>query len=236
LSRILIMAVWAVLIVPAAAAAFGGDVTTFVVTAEKLYLKNRTGEWVEVRLDGPVSSNVMSDTPVVLDLKNDGRVPDGEYVSAKLVLSETVRFSGSEGRDLTKKGGTVRLSGSAAKATEVPSMNVLGFESSGSWNKDEEGEVTEHLDLDYQDRDTVMEITGKRDFKKSIVIKQGSSIKVLLGLELKGTVHHLVPNYFSGIPSEEAVYFVPPAAVAELSVKCDANIGLLTSESIEWTF
>lgn len=225
------------LLFAAAPAHAAGDLSAFHVKLEKLYLKSSSGDWVEVPLDAPVESNLLAETPVLVELENDGRVPEGEYVNVKVALSEKVRFAGSEGGKRTREGGFVRLGGTAAKASEMAAMTVSAFEARGAvQDGGEEGLVTQHLDLDYQDRDEVMEIFGKRDFRKPVPVKKGSRLKVSLGLDSRATVRYAHADYFAGIRSEEAVYYLPPSSVSELSLKVDANTGLLTSESLEWTF
>jgi len=226
--------VLAALLAPAAVFA-AGDSTSFKVTVEKVYLKNSTGDWI---LAGEPKSTVdLAVEGPVFSMQNDGRVPPGEYLNAKVVLSETVRFSGTDGENKTKAGGKLRLGGTASKASDMGALSVSRFEqASPTWTKETEGEMEQTIDLDFEDRDAVMEIYGRRNLRKVLKVTPKSTIQVLLGIEIKRRINFAWPNFFTGIPSTEAMYWLPPKEVGELTLKIDASSAILTSEDVEWAF
>ena len=213
--------------------AFAGDPAYLGVTIKKVQLKNRNGDWVTLA-EPNKTIDLRGDEPVA-EFVNKNRVPAGEYVNVKITLSETFHISGSDGKNLTKQGGEITVAGSAAKAADLPGDLTSVRQSAPTWNTLSEGEITEHLSLDYEDRDDMMEIYGKREFKKPLAIKEGSEVRVTMGIELRDTLHFVWPNFFSGL-TEEAMYFLPPKDVSEVSVKSGATTVLLTSESLEWAF
>jgi len=117
-------------------------------------------------------------------------------------------------------------------------MDVLAFEQKApTWSKeDPPGDITVTLDLDHQDRDDVIEIVSPRGFPKPLPLKENSSVTVRIGADVKNVVHYASANYFAGIPSERAMYFLPPDSLTEVSFKADGNSRLVTSEGLEWQF
>ncbi len=170
----------------AAAFADGGTPTHCFVTVKKVMLKNSDGNWF-----------VMQEADKIVDLAeefaiaitNDGRIPPGTYVNFKITLSEFWKVSGSDDLNLTKEGGEITIGGSATKASELPGDIFMMDEAKPTWNKEKEGLITVHLDLDYRDRDEIMEIIGKRDLQKPLVIKKNSNIAVWFEMNLADTLH-----------------------------------------------
>lgn len=212
-----------------------GDATRFIITVLKVELKDASGNWVKIA-EPNKAANLLADDPL-LQMTNNGSIPPGTYVNFRITLSETIRFSGNDGENKTLEGGVLTLGGTASKSSDMPRNEIKTFvQDIPTWNTAAEGLMTEYLNLDYEDRDDVMEITGRRLFTKPIVVKEKSMIKVAMGLDLKRSVHYAWPDYFSGITSKEAMYFLPPKEVAEVTVKVDAKTALVTGEAIEWAF
>ena len=136
---------------------------------------------------------------------------------------------------MTKKGGEITVGGTALRTSELPGEISSLKEASPVWNNQSEGEITEHLNLNYEDRNNVMSIYSKRDFKRELPVKEGSSIKVILRVDLRRTINFVWANYFKTFPSKDTLYFLPSNEVSELSVKVDAVTALATSD-IEWLF
>ncbi len=212
-----------------------GDATRFIVTVKKVEFKDISGNWVKIA-EPETDADLLADDPLFL-ATNDGSIPSGTYVNFRITLSETIRFSGSDGENKTLEGGVLTLGGTASKSTDMPRNDIRTFvQDAPTWNTAVEGLMTEHLDLDYQDRDDVMEITTRWPFPKPILVKEKSAIKIAMGLDLKKSLHYAWPDYFSGIQSSEAMYFLPPKDVSEVMVKVDAKSVLITGEAIEWSF
>lgn len=210
-----------------------GDATQCVMTVKKIELKNRAGDWL-VLTDEEQPFDLFSQNPAIT-VVNKGRLAPGVYVNCRITLSETFTFAGSDGPNMTKEGGQITVGGTAARASELPGEITSLNEVSPTWNTQSEGIMTEHLNLNYEDRDEVMAIFSKKDFTRDLVVKEGSTIRVTLRLDLKKTVYYVWADYFNGFPKKDTMYFLPPKDVSELSVKADAVTALATSD-IEWTF
>jgi hypothetical protein len=236
MKRILFTVLAVFLCIAHAAPAFAaGAATKFIVTVRKLELKDVSGKWVTLA-EPDTTTDLLADEPLLL-MTNDGSVPPGTYVNFRITLSETVQFSGKDDQNKTKEGGILTLGGTASKASDISRNDITMFrQDAPTCNTAVEGLMTQYLDLDFQDRDDVMEITGRRPFAKPVIVKEKSVIKISMGLDLKESVHYAWPDYFSGIPSAEAMYFLPPKDVSEVTVKSDTTTVLTTGEAIEWSF
>jgi hypothetical protein len=225
--------VLSIFLLGASRASAAGPADQCVVTVKKVELKNTAGDWF-VLSDSDAKLDLAAKDPG-LDLVNNGRLPAGDYVSCKLTLSETVVVSGVDGKNKTKEGGEVTIGGSAGVAADLPGEITQLDEVSPTWNTEKEGAIKVNLDLDYRDRDNIMEIYLKREFQKPVAVKEGSKIRIALRVDLNETVHYAWPNYFNGFPAKETMYFLPPDHVSEVSLKSDAVSTIATSD-IEWKF
>ena len=210
-----------------------GDASQCVMTVKKIELKNTAGDWVTLT-EAEHKLDLFSQDPAIT-VENKGKIPAGVYVNCRVTLSEVFTVAGSDGPNMTKEGGEITVDGSAASSDVLPGDITALKEVSPTWNTQSEGVMIEHLNLNYEDRDNVMSIYSKRDFKRELKIKEGSSIKVTLRIDLKKTIYYVWPNYFNNFPPKDTMYFLPPADVSELSVKADGVTALATSD-IAWTF
>jgi hypothetical protein len=210
-----------------------GDASQCVMTVKKIELKNKAGDWMTLTDEKAKLDFFLPDPTIVV--VNKGKIPPGIYVNCRITLSETLFVAGSDGLNRTKQGGEITVSGTAKRIFDLPGEITALKEVSPTWNKDSEGMITEHLHLDYEDSDDIMRIYPRMNFKKELAVKEGSTIKVTLRMDLKGTIYYAWTNYFNGFPAGDTMYFLPPKDVSELSVKVDAVTALATSD-IEWAF
>ncbi len=210
-----------------------GDASQCVATVKKIELKNKAGDWVTLT-DAEQKFDLFSQNPSIT-VVNKGKIVPDVYVNCRITLSETFEVAGSDGPNMTKEGGQITVGGTARNTFDLPGEITSLNEVSTTWNTQSEGMITEHLNLNYEDRDYVMTIYPKKGFKRELAVKEGSSIKVTLRIDLKKTIYYVWADYFNGFPKKDTMYFLPPKDVSELSVKVDAVTALVTSD-IEWTF
>ena len=210
-----------------------GNASQCVITIKKIELKNTAGDWL-VLTDKEQKLNLFSQDPAIT-VVNKGKIAPGTYINCRITLSETLSVAGSDGPNMTKEGGEITVGGTAARISELPGEISSLKEVSPAWNTQSEGLITEHLNLNYEDRDNVMSIYSKRDFNRQLAVKEGSTIRVILRIDLKKTIYFVWANYFKGFPPKDTIYFLPPNEISELSVKVDAITALATGD-IEWTF
>lgn len=212
-------------------------ISRFIVTVKKVELKDASGVWVALAEPNAPIDLLAEEQPIIFRMTNDGRVPSGTYVGVRITLSETVKFSGFSNENKTKEGGVLTLGGTASKSSDIERNEVTTFrQDAPTWNVETEGLMTQHLNLDFEDRDDFMQITSKRPFAKLFTVKEKSTIKVSMILDVRRNVYYAWTDYFSGISSKAAMYFLPPADVSELIVKSDSMTAFLTGEMLEWTF
>lgn len=222
------------LFIPIAACATG-EVTKLRMVVKKIQFQTIAGEWVTAA-EPNLEVTVIPEEPIY-QFKNQGTVPPGEYRNVRVVFGETVKFTGVDGENYTREGGKLVIGGAARTASELP-CELTRFEiQAPTWSATPPaGEMTETLEFDYGDRDDVMEIRATRDLPKRVYVKAGSVIKVYLGLELKKSVTYTWKNYFPNFSNDDAMLFLPPSAISELSVNVDGITALATYETLIWEF
>ena len=210
-----------------------GDTTQCLITVKKVFLKKPDGDWIML-LEQDRTLDLSKENSS-LEIVNDHLVPPGEYTNCKLVISEAFQIAGGDGANLTKEGGEVWVEGTASKISELPGEITSLKENAPTWNTEKEGLITVHLNLDFADRDEVMEIYGKSSFSKPLKIKEGSKIEIVLNLLLARTIRYVWAKFWDRFPEHDTMYFLPPSRVDELSVKVDGITSFLEG-NIEWTF
>ena len=208
-----------------------------MMTVLEVQIKKSSGDWVTI-FKGQKEVDVVSEEAGVMIENNEGLIPEGLYENVKIILSETIRFTGRDNQNKTKPGGSLVLSGTVSRAADIEEADFTNIEVlKPVWTDgEEEGEVTQHINFDYADRDLQMEIYSRRAFSKKLKVKKGSVIRAGLNLNLTGQIRFAWPNFFVGLETPEIVYLLPPKDVAELWMKVDGIIGVSTKETIEWTF
>ncbi len=210
-----------------------GDATQCLVTVKKVLLKNLDGEWV-LLLNEDRELNLAKEDSYI-EVVNDKVIPTGAYTGCKIILSETLKVAGSDGPDMTKEGGEVWVEGVASKLSELPGEISMLRETTPTWNTEKAGLITVHLNLDFSDRDDIMEIFTKTSFPKPVKIREGSKIQIFLSIVPAKTIRYVWADFWEKFPKHDTMYFLPPARVDELSVKVDGITALATND-IEWTF
>ncbi len=213
----------------------GGDATRFIATIQKIEIKNAAGDWITVE-EGSRSFDFGVQNEPILVMKNEGKIPPGNYTNFRVTIADKIQFSGSDAENKTKEGGEIVYRGSAAKFSELPGDLVEFQEVSPSWNKESEGLVTMTYYFNYKKRSKPIEIYSRRDFSKVVEVKQGSLIKMKLLAELRGGVNFAwSESLAANTPKAEAMYMLPPP-FTEASLSADATTGRVGKDVIEMKF
>lgn len=222
----------------AAPAGAVGDAVEFSVRVKKIELLDSTGNWFTLAVPEK-EVDILAENAALCETKNDGSVPAGSYAGVRITLSETVRFKGFDEQHRTKKGGELEIGGNASKGPDMDRFEVASFRQKAPTHtlaEAEWGAVTQRIDFDFEDRDDVITVVSKRPFRKPLAVKADSLVRVGLAFDTKRAVHYVWKDFFSGIASDEAMYYLPPKDVSEVTVKADSTTALLTSEALEWQF
>ena len=211
------------------------DTSKCIVTIKKFLLKNRSGEWITVPgIKG--EADLLAEEPLIFFVNHE-RVPSGKYVNFKIVLSETLKLSGSDRRHKTLEGGEITVNGTASSMSDLPgevtSIKVI----KPNINEQLEGIMTQHLNFDFEDRDDEMEIYSKRNYLKPFKIEEHTSIHVWVTISPEGTMHYGFKNSIKrGIPAESLMYFIPPGKIKDLSITVKSSSLFVPEDAIVWDF
>ena len=212
-----------------------GDASVCKVMIKKVLLKTPSGEWVPVK-GSEREADLMAEEPI-LSFVNFDRVPPGRYVNFKVVLSETLKVAGRDGKNFTRIGGEILVGGTAVKASDLPgditSLKII----SSTWNDQRAGEIIEHLNLDYEDRDDTMEIYPKRNFQKPFLVKKGTAVHIWITVNLSHTLYFAFPNSIrKGLPKENVMYFMPPSQINDVGIAVGPVSSYASGDDVAFDF
>lgn len=200
-----------------------GDPIELIYTVQKIMLKKIDGQWITV-LQPNQAVDMLSESSIVFTIHNKGEIPPGKYVNLKIYLSETVLFTGSDTKFLTKAGGITKITGSAAYATDLPGEITAFVEKAPTWTLKEMGRITQHLDFDHSDADDYITLYAKRDFLDPVSINESSTVKVSFAFDIIGTVRFAWPEYFAAdVPDKKVMFYMPSDHVNELVLTVDGR-------------
>ncbi len=227
----------AALLVLWAPAVLASEAEKFVITIVKVELKSIDGPWITI-LEPDKEVDLVNAEPTISFFNNQGKVPAGKYVNFRVTLSETVTFAGISQHYVTQEGGRAILTGTAAKASELPGEFTAFKESAPTAGETgPPGTAAVQLNLDHGDSDDVMTIRGKRDFLTPFFIKKGSFVKLWFNLDLDDCLHYAWPGAFTDdVPARDVLYVLPPKEIAEFTVMVDEREETLISEAIVLEF
>lgn len=212
-----------------------GDPLECKVLVKQVLLRTVSGDWVPVK-NSEHEVDLKVEEPIISFINYD-RVPPGKYVNFKIVLSETLKVSGKDDRNMTREGGEIIVGGAAAKASDLPGDITSLQTIKSTWNNQKEGEMIEHLNLDFEDRNETMEIYPKRNFQKPFLVKKGSAVHIWMTVTLGRTLYFAFPNSIrKGVPKENAMYFIPPTEIDDVSITSDSVSRFASGEEIAFDF
>lgn len=232
--RFLLAAVVMMLLAPAI---FASQAEKFVITIVKVELKSVDGRWLTI-LEPDKEVDLANAEPTISFFNNQGKVPAGKYANFRITLSETIRFAGFEKNHVTREGGRAVLTGTAARASDLPGEFTAFAESAPTAGEGTPpGTVTLQLNLNHGDSDDVMTIYGKRDFVTPFEIRKGSFVKFWFDLDLEDCVHYAWPGAFTDdVPARDVVYALPPKEITQFTVMVDDREETLSPEAIVLEF
>lgn len=222
---------------------YAGDPTAYKVTVLSIQLKTSAGNWVTIaspnkELDiasvgaGAVAGSFAPDT----------NIPAGDYVNFKIVLSNVIRFSGSDGAGrYTRAGGTLRLAGnpfipgsdSTATWTADPPIFQVGFvegaEASFTADPAAQGEVTMTINLNLNNQQNLMEVLATNDLTTSISVKNNSTMSMFFDFNTLNTVHWIAAP-------GNVMYLLPPRQGTKFGITVDGTSYAITADTMKIDF
>jgi hypothetical protein len=218
---ILFSALWVLSLAPAA---FGAvSPSSCIITIEKLELKNNSGEWVTL-LQPDLQVDLVVKDPSLSFSNASGKIPPGNYINFRVILSETIKVSGRDHENMTKADGEVEITGSAMQLRDLPGVFSGYKEKSATWNLSAEAPIKVHLNFNNGDSDDVMTVTRRRDFADPLEIKKGSFVYVWFMLDLVKTLYYAEPaSLGNNWPPNRGFYFLPPNKIDGAIITVDAR-------------
>ena len=212
-----------------------GEPSECKVIVKKVLLKNISNDWVPVALPEHEADLLSEDS--IVSFVNFDKIKPGKYVNIKVVLSETFKISGRIGNNFTRAGGEITVGGTAVRSSDLPgditSIRIV----SPTWDKQKEGEVIEHLNLDYEDTNDTMEIYPKRNFQKPFLVKKGTAIHIWVTVNLSHTLYFAFPNSIrKGLPAENVMYFIPPTLIDEVGIAAGPVSNYASGDEVAFDF
>ncbi len=214
-----------------------GNASTYKVTVQNIQLKNDAGSWVTIATPNQVIDiAAVAAGAVAGSFMNDASIPVGNYVNFKVVLSETMVFSGSDGAtNITRSGGDVTVTGADAAAASTATWasfppnatlteNVESHKSSGT-----PGEVTAHLDL-AGDTDGYIEVYAKSDLGDPVSINMNSVVSMYFDFDTQGTV------IWTNAGDGNIMFFTPPQEGTQFGITVDGSSITVTADSMRIDF
>ena len=212
-----------------------GNVSGFWITILSIQLKNAAGDWVTIENTPRVVDGLSLD-PFYTLIKNKDEIPYGTYTNMKIKISEEIKFKGYDGAYRTKGGGKMIYSRTAEKYSSLPGEFMSLQEISPTLDDENEGVMMIQYDYDYQDVDNFIEIYGKRDWPKQMVIKKGSIVRLYISFQLKNQVNYAWAGSMAlDTPAQDEMMLEFPK-VLELGVRVDLTSTLTTEDKIEVLF
>lgn len=215
-----------------------GDAATYKVTVQSVQLKNDAGTWITIATPNQEIDIASAAAGAVAgSFMNDATVPPGNYVNFKIVLSETMTFSGSDGANFTRSGGDVTITGNDAAAASTATWS--GFPPNATPAESVEshqlagpaGEVTVHLNL-AGDTDNYIEVYGRSDLTSPVSVTVSSAVSMYFDFDTQNTVIHQL----MGLPALNVMFFTPPQAGTQFGITVDGTSITITEAGMRIDF
>lgn len=226
----------AVLVFAAAGVRAEGAATQCTGRLLGVMLKTAGGQWVTA-WEGDQPLDLLDSKTPWATIESKGKIPPGKYINIKLRISETFQVSGSDGPYMTQAGSRVVIGGSAPTIERLPG-DILAYEESGpTWNTEKEGELTVHLNYDYEDKDDYIEISRNREFQEPLVITDKSLLRVSVSVNLKSSLQIVLPGTLAlHIPKDKALVFSLPSKLSEMVIRVDTSSRYVKSPELKLEF
>jgi|GEM_PF-4642336 len=221
------------------AVSYAGDASIYKVTVQSIQLKTSSGSWVTIASPNQeIDIASVSAGAVAASLLSDVKIPAGSYVNFKIVLSETMKFSGSDSGFYTKEGGSITLTGddvtdgsTATWTSDPPICSLTESVETATVNSSEQGEVTAILDLENGgDADNYIEIYSDSDLTTPITVNENSEVSMYFTFDTQGTVNYV------NIGGNNIMYFTPPGAGTTFGITIDGVSYSISAADMEIYF
>ncbi len=242
--RFLKIAVFVVvaLILFSSSISYAGNASTYKMTVQKIQLKDSNGNWVTIsQPNREIDIASVDPAATAASLLSDISIPAGDYVNFKLTISETMKFSGSDGTHYTVAGSTVTVNGDDAGLsastftwTAFPPANTTLTEVGESHSATEPvggaGEVTAVLNLDKDDSDDYIEVQGKSDLGTAISIGADSQVSMIFDFDTQDTVNYIDNG------GDDVMFFTPPQEGTQFQITVDGTTTTITENQMQIDF
>jgi hypothetical protein len=222
---------------------YAGNAATYKMTVQSIQLKKSDGTWVTIaQPNQEIDIASVSAGATAASLLSDAPIPVGQYVNFKMVFSETMKFSGSDGAHYTVAGSTVTVNGdnaglsaSTATWTTDPPANTTLDETNESHSATEPaggaGEVTAVLNLDKNDADNYIEVYRGTDLATPISITADSAVTMFFDFDTQGTI-----NYIDYGGTNDIMFFSPPQEGTQFQITVDGTTSTLSESQMQVDF
>ncbi len=168
-------------------------------------------------------------------------VPVGSYKNFKLVLSETMKVSGSDaGAHYTTSTGTLTIvgtDGTAASTATWPAAPPISVASltenteTHTATASQQGESTFTLDLNANDGNNYIEIYCSTGIPADpIVVKADSTMSMWFDFDTQGTVHYVNDG------GNDKMYYTPPGSGTAFYITVDGRTHTITEANMRIDF
>lgn len=214
---------------------YAGDATTYKMTVQTVQLKTSAGNWVTIASPNQeIDIASVSGGAAAGSFFNDAAIPVGSYVNFKLILSETMKFSGSDQGHNTTAGGTITLTGTDANAAStatwqgvLPNANLVEGNETCDGTA---GETTVTLNLDAGDADNYIEVSAGTDSATPITVAQSSEISMFFDFDTQDTIH------YQNAGGNDIMFYTPPGAGTQFGITVDGTTLTITEADMEIYF
>lgn len=222
---------------------YAGNAATYKMTVQQIQLMKSDGTWVTIgQPNQEIDIASVNAGATAASLVSDDPVPPGQYVNFKLLISENMTFSGSDGAHYTVNGGDVTIRGADANAASTEdwgvsgSPNVTFTETTESHTATEpadvsQEEVTARLDLDAGDADDYIEVYLINNLGNPLNVTTDSVISMSFDFDTQGTVSYI--NYLN---ANHIMFFNPPQEGTKFSITVDGTTTTLTESQMKIDF
>ena len=222
---------------------FAGNTDTYKITVQSIQLKNTDGQWVTIATPNQeLDIAAVSSGAVAASFLNKASIPAGSYDNFKLVISETMKVSGSDVDGgttyYTRSGGAVTITGDDSNAAStstwvgaLPNATLAETTDTATTVLRQKGEVTYTLDLKASDGNDYIEIYSTTDLATPITVNVNSTISMWFDFDTAGTVHYQLIG-----AGDHAVFYTPPGEGTAFSITVDGTTSTITADQMRLDF
>jgi len=230
-----------------------GNPSSYKITVQQIQMRNSTtNEWIIIASPNEeldlVSGVIAGGTAATF--LTDSDIPPGSYDNFKLVISETMRITGSTDNAFTADGGALRLDGADPDVDGSTSTwggtqpDVDMVETIDTYSATAAGEVAFTVNLHTDDADNYIEVyydDTNNPALTPIVVSAGSEITMWFDFDTEETVQFIndveadVSGY-TDLSDNGICVFLPPQEGTQFSITVDGTTTTLTASQMRTDF